>query len=180
MKSSEHAVSDCQGVSSILLIPNTYSRHLCSKVGPFQPGIVDANFEAAAEWAKDMGYTGNFQLAVDDTKITAGVRTYLDGSEWKVAGMHSRVETFGSYEELLSMTEIERKELTKRPIKTQTSMNKGQMSTTRQDKQAHERVRTSMTKGSTTSTRVSSSVATVMTDVSQKYGIMVSIKLLKP
>jgi len=65
-------------------------------MGCFQPGIVDANFEAAAKWAKDMGYTGNFQLAVDDTKITKGVRTYLDGSEWKVAGMHGKSRLLGA------------------------------------------------------------------------------------
>jgi hypothetical protein len=80
-------------------------------MGRFQPGIVDRNFEAAATWAADLGYAGNFQLAVDDTKITAAVRTYLDGGDWKVAGMHGRVERFASYEELLSMTEVERSEL---------------------------------------------------------------------
>jgi hypothetical protein len=72
---------------------------------------VDANFKAAADWAKDLGYTGNFQLAVDDTKMTAAVRTYTDGDKWKVAGMHGKVETFISYEELMSMKELERSDL---------------------------------------------------------------------
>lgn len=44
-------------------------------------------------------------------KVTSAVRTYLDGDEWKVAGMHGKVETFVSYEELMSMTEIEKSEL---------------------------------------------------------------------
>jgi len=94
-----------------LLVDYFVSRHLRSKLGRFQPGIVDSNFVAAAQWAKDLGYTGNFQLAVGDTKITAAVRTYLDGGDWKVGGMHGKVETFASYEELLSMTEIEKSEL---------------------------------------------------------------------
>ena len=82
-----------------------------SKLGRFQPSIIDSNFAAAAQWAKDLGYNGNFQLAVDDTKITSAIQTYLDGGEWKVAGMHGKVETFASYEELMSMTEIEKSEL---------------------------------------------------------------------
>lgn len=96
-----------------LLTDFTYpTRHLRSKFGRFQPGIVDSNFEAAAQWAKDLGYIGNFQLCVDDTKITAAVRTYMDGDKWKVAGMHGKVETFNSYEDLLSRTEVlERNEL---------------------------------------------------------------------
>ena len=77
-------------------------------MGQFQPGIVDCNFQAAAMWAADLNYTGNFQLAVDDTKVMAFMWTYLNGGDWKVAGMHERVERF---EELLSMTEVEHSEL---------------------------------------------------------------------
>ena len=85
--------------------------HLRSKQGRFQPGILDSNFKAAADWAQDLSYTGNFQLAVDDTKITKAVRTYLDGNKWKVVGMHGTVETFVSYEELIKMKDLERSEL---------------------------------------------------------------------
>jgi hypothetical protein len=85
--------------------------HLRSKQGRFQPGILDSNFKAAADWAQDLGYAGNFQLAVDDTKITKAVRTYLDGDKWKVAGMHGTVETFVSYEELIKIKDLERSEL---------------------------------------------------------------------
>ena len=77
----------------------------------FQPGIVDCNFQVAAMWAADLGYTGNFQLAVDDTKVMAAMWTYLDNRDWKVGGMHERVKTFASYEKLLSMTKVEHSEL---------------------------------------------------------------------
>ena len=52
----------------------------------------------------------------------AAVRTYLDGGEWKVAGMHGKVETFASYEELLSMTEIEKSELAEK-VRNKLSFN---------------------------------------------------------
>jgi hypothetical protein len=50
------------------------------------------------------------------------VRTYLDGGEWKVAGMHGKVKTFASYEELLSMTEIEKSELAEK-VRNKLSFN---------------------------------------------------------
>ena len=50
------------------------------------------------------------------------MRTYLDGGEWKVAGMHGKVETFASYEELLSMTEIEKSELAEK-VRNKLSFN---------------------------------------------------------
>jgi hypothetical protein len=92
------------------------SSHLRSKHGRFQPGIIDSNFKAAADWARDLAYTGNFQLAVDDTKITKAIRTYLDGGKWRVAGMHGKVETFASYEELMKMKDLERNELAEKVL----------------------------------------------------------------
>ncbi|KAH9900736.1 hypothetical protein C8Q73DRAFT_606160, partial [Cubamyces lactineus] len=50
-----------------------------AKHGKFKPGIDDANFDAAAEWAHNLGWTGPFVLSADDTKIVTALRSYNDG-----------------------------------------------------------------------------------------------------
>ncbi|KAJ3760769.1 hypothetical protein EV360DRAFT_39135 [Lentinula raphanica] len=86
-------------------------RQLRSEHRRFQPGIVDKNFDDALEWVKGMGYDGPLVLAVDDTKLTPALRLYKDGDTWKLAGMHGKVQVFESYEQLLEMRDIERKNL---------------------------------------------------------------------
>ncbi len=78
-------------------------RQLRAKQGRFKAGIADANFDAAAEWASNLGWHGPFILATDDTKIVAGIRSYCDGDQWYLGGVHGVVHTFASYDELLEL-----------------------------------------------------------------------------
>lgn len=73
----------------------------------FQPGIVDANFDAALEWLNEIGYDGPLSLAADDTKMTRALQSYCDGGEWRLAGMHGCVKVFTSYEQLTEMCQFE-------------------------------------------------------------------------
>jgi hypothetical protein len=86
-------------------------RYIRSKHGRFKPGIVPSNFDDARKWADDLGYTGPFVLAVDDTKTTAGLRSYMDGNIWHLGGMHGEVKSFQTYEELLEEGEVDRSDL---------------------------------------------------------------------
>jgi D-arabinose 1-dehydrogenase-like Zn-dependent alcohol dehydrogenase len=73
-----------------------------SKMGQFKVGIVDENFDSAKEWAASLGYDGPFVLAVDDTKLVPALRSYDNAGTWTLVGMHGRVETFESYDELVA------------------------------------------------------------------------------
>lgn len=87
------------------------SSALRAKRGHFQPGIVDSNFDSAAAWAANLGWNGPFVLASDDTKIVAALRSYCDAGEWRLGGMHGKVQTFSSYEELVTQAEGAKGEL---------------------------------------------------------------------
>ncbi len=76
--------------------------------GKFKPGIDDANFDAAATWAKNLGWDGPFILSADDTKIVAALRSYHDGRNWRLEGVHGVMRTFTGYEEHLELGKIER------------------------------------------------------------------------
>ncbi|KAI9066463.1 hypothetical protein FKP32DRAFT_1542919, partial [Trametes sanguinea] len=54
-------------------------RLIRARSGQFRPGIDAVNFDAAAEWARSLGWYGPFILSVDDTKIIAALRSYHDG-----------------------------------------------------------------------------------------------------
>lgn len=82
-----------------------------AREGKFKPGIDDANFDAAATWARNLGWEGPFILSADDTKIVVALRSYHDGSHWRLGGVHGVVHTFASYEELLELGKIERGQL---------------------------------------------------------------------
>jgi hypothetical protein len=86
-------------------------RSIRSKHGRFKPGIIPSNFDDAQKWAEDLGYSGPFVLAVDDTKTTAGLRSYMDGGIWHLGGMHGEVKSFKTYETLLAEGEIDRSDL---------------------------------------------------------------------
>ncbi|KAG5636706.1 hypothetical protein H0H81_007102 [Sphagnurus paluster] len=86
-------------------------RYLRAKGGRYQPGIVESNFDAAQKWLADMGYDGPVVLAVDDTKVTAALRSYRDGDKWKAGGMHGEVKAITQYDDLLDMAHIDRKSL---------------------------------------------------------------------
>jgi hypothetical protein len=86
-------------------------RAIRSKQGRFKPGIIPSNFDDAKKWAEDLGYNGPFVLAVDDTKATIGLRSYMDGDVWHLGGMHGDVSTFKTYQELLEGGEIDRSDL---------------------------------------------------------------------
>ncbi|TFY77278.1 hypothetical protein EWM64_g6734 [Hericium alpestre] len=81
------------------------------KHGRFQPGIIAQNVDAVLQWAKDLNYHGPLLLAVDDTKITIGLRSYRDGPQWKVGGMHGAVVPFTRYPELIKLRETKREDL---------------------------------------------------------------------
>ena len=87
-----------------------HTRQLRAKEGQFKPGIVDANFDAALAWAQEFGWDGPFILAVDDTKLVSGLRSYQDGKNWCLAGFHGVVHNFSSYEELLKLSQNARSE----------------------------------------------------------------------
>jgi hypothetical protein len=72
---------------------------------------VPSNFDAAAAWALELGYSGPFALAVDDTKCVAALRTYQDGGKWYLGGMHGAVKMFTSYDELADNANIARSDL---------------------------------------------------------------------
>lgn len=82
-----------------------------AREGKFKPGIDDANFDAAATWAENLGWEGPFILSADDTKIVAALRSYHNGSNWRLGGVHGVVHTFSSYEELLKLGKIEHGQL---------------------------------------------------------------------
>jgi hypothetical protein len=72
-------------------------------------GISAAPISAAQQWLANLGLLkAPLILSVDDTKITPGLRSYQDGGIWKLGGMHGRVETFGSYEELMEKARLDR------------------------------------------------------------------------
>lgn len=79
--------------------------------GRFKPGIDDFNFDAAAEWAKRLGWNGPFILAADDTKVVAALRSFHDGDQWRLGGVHGTVHVFSSYEELMELGQVERSQL---------------------------------------------------------------------
>ncbi len=89
-----------------------------AKAGKFQPGIVDANFDAAVRWAESLGWNGPFILAVDDTKVTAALRSYQDGNQWCLGGLHGVVHTFTTYEELLELSRIDKGEIAEKVLPT--------------------------------------------------------------
>ncbi|KAJ3922790.1 hypothetical protein F5877DRAFT_32910, partial [Lentinula edodes] len=86
-------------------------KHLQSKNGRYQPGIVGVNFDKLAEKLQKIGYDGPLALAVDDTKLVPALRAYKDGNVWKMAGMHEHVYVFDSYDQLVEMRNLEQKNL---------------------------------------------------------------------
>ena len=56
------------------------------------------------------GWDGPFILAVDDTKVVSALRSYQDGTNWYLAGLHGVVHRFESYEELLRLSQSAREE----------------------------------------------------------------------
>ncbi|EIW65083.1 uncharacterized protein TRAVEDRAFT_79350, partial [Trametes versicolor FP-101664 SS1] len=54
-------------------------RKIRARNGQFKSGIEDANFDAAVEWARALGWDGPFILAADDTKVVAALRSFHDG-----------------------------------------------------------------------------------------------------
>lgn len=82
-----------------------------ARTGQFKPGIDDRNFDEVAEWAKKLGWDGPFILAVDDTKVVAALRSFHDGDQWRLGGVHGTVHTFSSYEELAELGQVERDQL---------------------------------------------------------------------
>ncbi|KAI0059300.1 hypothetical protein BV25DRAFT_1809175 [Artomyces pyxidatus] len=81
------------------------------KIGRFQSGIVAVNFDAALQWAFELGYSGPFILAVDDTKVLTALRSYVDGTKWKLGGMHGTVKTFKTYDDLVKKADVGRNDL---------------------------------------------------------------------
>jgi hypothetical protein len=88
-------------------VPDSYFRRWKAQLGVFPGGgIEDSAFDSAQRWATSLGFpNGPFALSVDDTKVTAGIRSFKD-TVWKIGGMHGRVETFESYDELLDKAKI--------------------------------------------------------------------------
>lgn len=86
-------------------------RMIRARHGQFKPGIDDSNFDAAMDWAKALGWDGPFILAADDTKVTAALRSFHDGDQWRLGGIHGTVHVFSSYEELIELGQVERGQL---------------------------------------------------------------------
>ncbi|KAK7686046.1 hypothetical protein QCA50_010858 [Cerrena zonata] len=69
----------------------------------YAAGIEDINFDQLVLFIKAVGWMGKpIGLCVDDTKSHPGLRPYHDGvdNKWKLAGVHGRVPTFETYNEL--------------------------------------------------------------------------------
>lgn len=81
---------------------NLHIRTLRSKAGRFVPGIQDTNFDAAVLWMARMGYQGPLVLEADDTCLTVAMDTIQSGGIWYLVGMHGAIETFATYDELIS------------------------------------------------------------------------------
>ena len=88
-----------------------FTRHLQSKGGHFQPGIVDISFDKLAKKLKELGYDDPLALAVDDTKLVQALRAYKDGEVWKMVGMYGPGVSFKSYDELVAMRNLEHSNL---------------------------------------------------------------------
>ncbi|OSC97161.1 hypothetical protein PYCCODRAFT_1377763, partial [Trametes coccinea BRFM310] len=98
-------------------------RLIRAQAGQFRPGIDTVNFDAAAEWARKLGWSGPFILSVDDTKITAALRSYHDGEHWRLGGVHGVVHTFSSYEELLELGKVEKDQLAEKVSRSRVTDN---------------------------------------------------------
>lgn len=92
--------SFCQ--TCLTLLKLLYISDLRSKNGRFVPGIHDTNFDAAVRWTEQLGYRGPLVLGADDTCLDAALDTIKSGCVWYLVGMHGNIETFASYEELIS------------------------------------------------------------------------------
>ncbi|OJT05301.1 hypothetical protein TRAPUB_3891 [Trametes pubescens] len=86
-------------------------RKIRARNGQFKSGIEDANFDAAEQWAHALGWDGPFILATDDTKVVAALRSFHDGEQWRLGGVHGSVPSFSSYEELMELGNVEQGEL---------------------------------------------------------------------
>jgi hypothetical protein len=68
---------------------------------------IDKILDDTQDWAESLGLrNGPFTLCVNDSKVTAEVRSFRSKDLWLLGGMHGCVETFETYEELIEKSKI--------------------------------------------------------------------------
>ena len=75
-------------LSTLLML----SRQQSAKVGRFQVGIVDVNFDSAKKWVEQLGYVG--PLVTGAFSRRPALEPYKDGDVWKVAGIQGESQVF--------------------------------------------------------------------------------------